>query len=174
MASPKQPEDDDSDHLFIKRCLVDETTGKLYLAKRDRDRLRKMFASAGYDVNQGFDDSESLIVAYLETLDPLDFLWVRERARLRNPDIEDRLPDIERWTDVPRPVYLRLRIYAKLLELGVAAGDFHRFVREECGERFVSGNGKISFWNEKRVLELDRMLEAKLREKSPTGSADTE
>lgn len=156
------PDDDRPRRTFLQRCLTEAGTGKLYLSKPDRDRLRRDFAKAGYDVAKAFAGEEALLDAYLRTRDPVSFMWIYERCRLRSADLPDPLDAFPAWVRLTRREYLRLRIFAKLCVLEVAIEDFDRWVRDECGTRFMTVGGTIGFANERRVLELDRLLAARI------------
>lgn len=160
------------DKCFLDRCLTDRTTGEVYLAQRDRDKLMKAFGKAGIDVRQAFASKGMLLDAFLNSLNDKNYIWFYERCRLLFPHLEDPLHDLTRWTELPLLEYLKIRIYAKLRYLGLKAEDFDPWVREHCGAQFMSVKDELAFTNARRVMELDKLLADRIAaiQKDDTGT----
>ena len=61
-----------------------------------------------------------------------------------------------------RREYLVIRIIVKLNYLKVDVGDITDWVREHVGAHYVNLKGRIAFEDEARMLELDRILDARI------------
>jgi len=158
MSKPKK----ESILKFVDRCLTNAKTGQIYLCKRDQERLRKEFASIGRDVRLPFNDEEELLRRYFDTLNEIDSFMLIEHFRLYKPGQEDPLDDLAGWTDMSRRQYLVIRLVSKLNYLNVDLNDLTNWVREHVGARYVNLKDQIAFEDEERMLELDRILEARI------------
>jgi hypothetical protein len=158
---------------FIQRCLTDAQTGKVMLSKRDQEFLRKAFKAIGRDVRRPFKDEGDLLHAFFKTLDKMDFLLFYEQLRLVAPDHDDPLDDLSAWTDLSQIAYLAIRIIAKLNLLRADSDDLPTWIRDQFGGGYVNQDGRIAFEDEERMIELDKVLEERVRTTLWPGNAGT-
>jgi hypothetical protein len=158
---------------FIERCLTDAQTGKVMLSKRDQEFLHKAFKAIGRDVRRPFKDEEDLLRAFFKTLDKMDFLLFYEQLRLIAPDHDDPLDDLSAWTDLSQSAYLAIRIIAKLNLLRADSEDLPTWIRDQFGGGYVNQDGRIAFEDEERMIELDKVLEERVRTTLWPGNAGT-
>ena len=148
---------------FLDRCLKDIRTGKLYPAKRDQERIQKNLERAGHGGKRSFGSSEELLGDYFSGMDEIETFMVIEHVRVLQGGLPDPLEDFAAWTDLPLREYLIIRIIVKLNALGVEKNEYAQWVGSEIGERFLNSSGRIAFADEELILELDRLLDERLR-----------
>jgi len=155
---------------FLDRCLKDIRTGKLYPAKRDREQINKNLERAGLAGKQSFGSSEELLGDYFGGMDVIEKFMVIEHVRVLQGGLPDPLEDLASWTDLTLREYLVIRIIVKLNALGVEKNEYAQWVGSQIGKRFLNSSGTIAFADEELTLELDRMLDKKLRREKHVGT----